>query len=124
MKVTLPLVQLLGENDWNEAAADYTRLRTPAGLAEIAAYARGIGPWLPHLVLGKDETGKLKISSLVRDAHAVGLLVHPYTFRADELPGVFTSFEEMLRTFFFEIQVDGVFTDFPDRAAKILQKNK
>jgi glycerophosphoryl diester phosphodiesterase len=124
LKVTLPLVQLLGENSWNEAAVDYARLRTPDGLAEIATYARGIGPWLPHLVLGKDETGKLKISSLVRDAHAVGLLVHPYTFRADELPGVFTSFEEMLRTFFFDIDSDGVFTDFPDRAVKVLRESK
>ncbi len=124
LKVTLPLVQLLGENSWNEAATDYERLRTPAGLAEIAAYARGIGPWLPHLVYGKDENGKLKTSSLVREAHAVGLLVHPYTFRADELPGVFASFEEMLRLFFFDINVDGVFTDFPDRAVNVLRENK
>jgi glycerophosphoryl diester phosphodiesterase len=124
LDVRLPLVQLLGENDWNEAEADYERLRTPAGLAEIAAYARGVGPWLPHLVLGKDENGKLKISSLVREAHAVGLLVHPYTFRADEFPGVFASFEEMLRTFFFDLQIDGVFTDFPDRAVKVLQESE
>jgi len=124
LNVKLPLVQLLGENSWNEAAVDYARLRTPDGLAEIAAYARGIGPWLPHLVLGKDETGKLKISSLVREAHAVGLLVHPYTFRADELLEGFTSFEEMLRTFFFDLQIDGVFTDFPDRAVKFLQESK
>jgi glycerophosphoryl diester phosphodiesterase len=122
LNVTLPLVQLLGENEWNEAEVDYEYLRTPAGLAEIATYAQGIGPWLPHLLLGKDETGKLKTSSLVRDAHAVGLLVHPYTFRADELPGLFGSFEEMLRTFLFELEVDGVFTDFPDRAVRVLKE--
>jgi glycerophosphoryl diester phosphodiesterase len=124
MNVALPLVQLLGENNWNEAAVDYERMRTPAGLTEIAAYARGIGPWLHHLVLGKDKAGKLNISSLARDAHALGLLVHPYTFRADEFPDVFASFDEMLRTFFFEIQVDGVFTDFPDRAVKVLQESQ
>ncbi|MGH7491332.1 MAG: glycerophosphodiester phosphodiesterase [bacterium] len=123
LKVTIPLVQLLAENEWGEAEVDYKSLRTPEGLAEIATYARGLGPWLPYLVLGKDEAGKLKVSSLVRDAHAVGLLVHPYTLRADEVPGIFGSFEEMLKAFYFDLEVDGVFTDFPDRAVKVLQES-
>jgi glycerophosphoryl diester phosphodiesterase len=40
--------------------------------------------------------------------------VHPYTFRADELPQGFKTFADLLTTFLDDLQVDGVFTDFPD----------
>ena len=61
----------------------YANMATPAGLEAIAEYAEGIGPnkalVIPRTVLGNlgDPT------SLVADAHAVGLAVHPWTFRRE-----------------------------------------
>ena len=47
--------------------------------------------------------------------------MHPYTFRADQLAPGFDSLEEMIRWFADELAIDGVFTDFPDIAAKALR---
>src|SRR5262249_30253373 len=82
----LKLVQLLAEDAWKEAPADFARLRTAEGLKEIARYADGVGPWLGHVVTGRDGRGGVTLSPLVAEAHRNGLVVHPYTFRADALP--------------------------------------
>jgi glycerophosphoryl diester phosphodiesterase len=116
------LIQLLGENDWAEAPdVDYATLRTKEGLAAIAEVADGIGPWLRHVVTGADRQGRPVITDLVENAHARGLAVHPYTFRADALPDYADSLEEALRIFLIDARVDGVFTDFPDRAVAFLR---
>jgi glycerophosphoryl diester phosphodiesterase len=113
-------------------------LVTPAGLAEVRTYADGIGPWKPYLisaacinvVAGKcaDANGDglvndadrrlLAPSAVVANAHAQGLLVHPFTFRnenrrlASDYKGV--PGNEYLRM--YELGVDGLFSDFPDTA--------
>ena len=116
------LIQLLGENDWREAPdVDYDALRTREGLAAIAQVADGIGPSMHHVVTGVDASGRPMITDLVADAHALGLAVHPYTFRADALPDYADSLEDALRIFLVETDVDGVFTDFPDRAIAYLR---
>ena len=46
----LRMVQLIGENSWNESPTDFDFLRTREGLESIAEYAQGIGPWLPQVV--------------------------------------------------------------------------
>ena len=120
LKTKLKLVQLIGENHWNAATTDYEPMKTLKGMREIAKYADGIGPWMFQIVKGLGEQGKLIVTSMVKDAHANGLKVHPYTFRADSLPAYVSSLEELLRIFYFDIRVDGVFTDFPDRAVKFL----
>jgi len=53
-------------------------------------------------------------------AHELGLVVHPWTFRADSLPRGYVSLEEELAQFFFDYGMDGVFTDFPDIAVRLL----
>lgn len=117
----LPLIQLIGENDWGEDSdADYEKMRTPQGLAEVATYASGIGPHLPQIFQGKDESGAPRLTGLVDDAHEQGLEVHPYTFRRDELPAGVASFDELLDIFIVQAGVDGLFTDFPDLAARYL----
>ena len=116
------LVQLLGENSWREApGVDYDALRTAAGIAQIAEVADGIGPWMRHVVPGVDAGGRAIVTDLVANAHAQGLVVHPYTFRADALPDYADSLEEALRIFLIEADVDGLFTDFPDRAVAFLR---
>lgn len=112
----LKLVQLLGENDWEESDTDYDRLRTPAGLREIAKSADGIGPWIGQLISTEDIDGRPVSTGLASAAHDAGLLVHPYTFRAEQLAPGFDSLEEMIQWFVDELSIDGLFTDFPDKA--------
>jgi glycerophosphoryl diester phosphodiesterase len=113
------LVQLIGNNSWNEAATDYTELRTPEGLARTAEIADGIGPSIEHLY--SIEDGTPKSSMLVEQAHQLGLSVHPYTFRSDDLPHGFASLEELVRFCVVELAVDGLFTDFTDEVVDILE---
>ena len=113
------LIQLIGENDWGESETDYDALRTPEGLSEIATVADGIGPWLPHHYELEKIDGRPVSTGLAREAHALGLVVHPYTFRADELPAGFADFPSLVEFFVSEIGVDGLFTDFPDRILEL-----
>lgn len=115
LKTTLPLIQLIGDNAWvPDGAVDFDHLRTDAGLDEIASYADGIGPWLMHLYTGASPEGRPQVTDLARRAHDRDLLVHPYTFRADQLPSGIADFASLHRLFFVELGIDGVFTDFPD----------
>jgi glycerophosphoryl diester phosphodiesterase len=114
---------------------NYADLATPDGLAEVAGYADGIGPD-KALVIPRDAAGRLAAPSpLVADAHAAGLLVHPWTFRAENhfLPADFHAGDPADPAFprlhgdlhaelaaFFAAGVDGVFADFPDVALRVL----
>jgi glycerophosphoryl diester phosphodiesterase len=121
LDTSLPLIQLIGENGWNEdGAVDYDYLRSDAGLDEIAAYADGIGPWMMQLYRGRDDDGRAELTDLAARAHARGLAVHPYTFRADQLPPGIDSFAELHRLFLVDLAVDGLFTDFPDRSRALV----
>ena len=121
LKTELKLVQLLGENDWNEAPTDFDRLKTADGIEEISKYAQAIGPWIHHVFESVDAGGKPRVTELVRLAHAQGLAVHTYTLRVDDLPAYAESFEQLLELFLDSANVDGVFTDFPDRVIRHLQ---
>lgn len=115
------LVQLIGDNSWLESATDYDALLQPDGIARVAAVADGIGPHLSHLVdLENVERGP-KVTYLAQLAKDNGLLVHPYTFRADDvLPG-FATFDDLVQFFVHEVGVDGLFTDFPDKVISLLE---
>ena len=89
---------------------------------EFSKYADGIGPWIQQIIKGKDENGKWQLSQLVSNAHQYNLKVHAYTFRADQL-GSFKTFEELLNVALYEANIDGVFTDFPDKAVNFINKN-
>ena len=89
-------------------------------LSHFASYANGIGPWYKQIV--RKKNGKYVFSELVKKAHELNLVVHPYTLRADNLGG-FNSFEELLGVLLFDANVDGAFTDFPDKMVKFLDAN-
>jgi glycerophosphoryl diester phosphodiesterase len=110
----LRLVQLIGENSWSEAATDYDRLRTPAGLASVARIARGIGPWIPQVVRWPAPGAVPEVTPLVADAHAAGLAVHAYTFRVDDLPANAPDARGAHEALFGRAGIDGLFSDFPD----------
>jgi glycerophosphoryl diester phosphodiesterase len=104
----LKLVQLIDEG------ADYRRMRTAEGLRDVAAYADGIGPSFDQLYSLADIDGHPVSTGLVTAAHDAGLVVHPYTFRADVPASGFAAFDEMVDWFAGTLKVDGFFTDFPD----------
>jgi glycerophosphoryl diester phosphodiesterase len=114
------LVQLLADGPQTGSATDHAFLRTRAGLAEVAKVADGIGPPLGLVATGRSG-GALQVTELVRDAHAAGLQVHPYTFRADAFPAWAGSFDDLLRAFLVEAGVDGIFTDHPDKGVAFLR---
>ncbi|MBW4453324.1 MAG: esterase-like activity of phytase family protein [Nostoc indistinguendum CM1-VF10] len=120
----------------------YGDLRTPQGLAEIATYADGIGPWKRMIVSvkGTDANGDgladdvngdgavndadkttLPPTTLIQDAHSAGLQVHPYTFRDEDqyLAADYQGNPELEFQQFFQLGVDALFTDFPDTGDKV-----
>ena len=84
----------------------------------FASYADGIGPWYKQ-VIAKKINNDFLITSLVEEAHKLGLIVHPYTFREDSLDE-FDSFQQMIDVIIHQAGADGGFTDFPDRMKEIL----
>ena len=116
----------------------FSDMVTVTGLTEIKTYADGIGPWKPYIVpvkwelnaagapVDKNGDGKTDISdalsqtptSLVSDAHKLGLLVHPYTFRNEKRRLTFDMAGDPLNEYlqFYRLGVDGLFSDFADTA--------
>ncbi len=133
--VDFKLVQLIAETDWLETLVydqgtaipyDYDWMFKPGGMARIAEYADAIGPWKSMLVSDDSTRDQLKITDMVTEAHAVGMKVHPYTFRRDpgRIPAYVDSFEEMLDIFLYQVGVDGVFSDYPDLAVDFIQRHE
>jgi len=101
----------------DKAAPSYAAMATPEGLKAVATYAWGIGP-------NKDmiQKGDKAPTTLVADAHAAGLRLHPWTFRAENyfLPsslrvginprGHGRLSDEIQR--YLALGIDGFFTDF------------
>ncbi|MGH4030621.1 glycerophosphodiester phosphodiesterase [Actinomycetota bacterium Odt1-20B] len=128
-----PLVVLLStanSRPWDFVEAGDPRtvadLIKPEGLDWIASYAQGIGPTL-DLVIPKKADGSLGTpSTLVKDAHAAGLILHPYTMRNENtfLPTNFkkgtdpNAYGDAFGAFkaYFETGIDGVFSDNCDTA--------
>ena len=123
LKSDLKMVQLIGDNTWEETpGVDYYRMLTPEGLDEVRQYADLIGPWINQIAAERGKGRGPEFTRLVEWAHERNMDVHPFTFRADALPSYVDSFDELLEIFFLKIRVDGIFTDFPDRAVDFLQK--
>ncbi|WOO32198.1 glycerophosphodiester phosphodiesterase [Diaphorobacter limosus] len=120
-------------------ARTFASLLTPAGLKDVKSYADGIGPWKPYLIPSKlvdaNKDGKpddlngdgkiderdrvmLPATDVVKNAHAAGLFVHPYTFRSEarRLASDFKGDPKAEFRLFYQLGVDGVFADFPDHA--------
>lgn len=106
-------------------ARSYAELITPAGLATIAAYAQAIGPNKSLVIPRRADDTLGEPTALVANAHAAGLAVHPWTFRAENafLPAQFRAAGgpaergelegELLA--YLRCGIDGFFTDHPDR---------
>jgi glycerophosphoryl diester phosphodiesterase len=116
------LLLLLSANRKNADGSSAQMWFTPAGMAELAQVADGIGPELTAIVSGNSKTGR-KVTAFVKDAHTAKLIVHPYTLRADDLPKFADSMDDALEVLFTEARIDGLFSDYPDVAVKWLSKH-
>jgi glycerophosphoryl diester phosphodiesterase len=111
----LRLMQLLDEGD------DVS----PTRLAAIAKYADGIGPNKRLIVPAAPDGRLMAPTSLVRDAHAAGLFVHVWTLRSEDT-FLSPSYEGDPRREYEQLAslgVDGMFTDFPDLAARVFPRD-
>jgi glycerophosphoryl diester phosphodiesterase len=105
----------------------FADLLTADGLAAIATYADGVGPWKPYLLktvadnVDRNGDGAITINDrlivgdtgVIDAAHAAGLLVHTWTFRNDRSQYGFSDPQLEMETY-LRLGVDGVFTDYPD----------
>lgn len=113
-----------GPWDLHEPGTTYEELLTPTGLAALAETVDGIAPAKEQVIPRCEDDTLAEPTSLVRDAHGAGLLVVPWTFRAENafLPAELRTGsdpagrgdgEGEVRAF-LEAGVDGLFCDQPD----------
>lgn len=82
-QTSVRLIQLMGSTGKSADGYDYGMLASAEGLKTVATYAAGIGPERA-MIIPRGPDGRLaQPTSLVRDAHAAGLEVHPWTFRPE-----------------------------------------
>ncbi len=105
------LVQLLGGGKAGADGTDFDHFRTPEGLRELSQWVDGIGPSLGSVLAGESPAER-HATSLIADARAAGLAVHPYTARADALPKWAADYSDLIRAL-KEAGATGWFTDFP-----------
>jgi len=141
----LPLIQLMDE--FSSQPYDYVlagRKETYGELVQknslktlVATYAKGIGVWKGSFIKreplevavdldgnGVAETRERltgEVLPVIADAHAAGLLVHPYTMRNEEqfLALGYASAQDEYKAL-MALGVDGFFTDFPDTAREAI----
>jgi glycerophosphoryl diester phosphodiesterase len=139
-RIAVPLVQLTsasGQPYDFTAKGDprtYADITTASGLRGVARYADGLGPDKAQIVPRDAQNRLTQPTTLVRDAHRAGLVVHPYTFRPENnfLPEDFREGDpaspEYLRArgdqpaelaLFYRLGVDGVFADNADTAVAV-----
>ncbi|HBV12363.1 MAG TPA: peptidase M16 [Brevundimonas sp.] len=130
-RIDSPLLQLMQAHGGpaDRPGATYAEMATPHGLAAIARYAGYIGVQ-DLMVVPRDDAGRaLEASALTDDAHAAGLKVVVWTFRAENvfLPAQYRvgdvsaahgDFEGWLKAI-YALGVDAVFSDFPAAAVNV-----
>ncbi len=126
-RTEVPLIQLIESSgspaDQQTTGLSYVRMLTPQGLAQIATYADGIGPDKRLILPLKDDVLQ-PATALIEQAHAVGLKVHPWTFRSDAsyLAPAYQGDPTAEYLQFMALGVDGVFSDFAAHAQAARQQ--
>ncbi len=134
MGLDLKLVQLIAYTDWEETfekQADgtlvnysYEWMFQPGAMEKISKYADGIGPDYHMLIDAKSTPNNISLTPMMQDAVANGLTVHPFTVRVDKLPEYATDVNQLYDILYKQLNIDGVFTDFPDTAISYLEEHK
>ena len=119
-EIDINLIQLIGSE------SRYPWMFERDGMEKLTSFADGIGPSKGLVISSESTISNLVLTPLVSRAHAAGLKVHPYTYRMDpgQLPSYASDFQELLKQHYFDADVDGIFTDFPDKAVEFLEANE
>ena len=130
--VDLPLIQLIPDLRhrhnrilWRDGLGDTRDSGATVeaeGMERVAEYADGIGPHYVALVEETSRPGDVRPTDMVDAAHDAGLVVHPYTVRADQLPEWAGTVDDVFQTILVDAGADGLFTDFPDLAAQFVAR--
>lgn len=133
MGMDLKLVQLIAYTKWNETEEQqpdgkwvnysYDWMLEPGAMEKIAQYADGIGPDYHMLIADSSTNGHIIINGMVKEAHEHQLEVHPFTVRADQLPPYAKDVNELYDALYRQADVDGLFTDFPDKTISYLHSH-
>ena len=128
-----PLIQLTSAEGGpaDQPGVRYADMVSAAGIRQIGTYADGIGPDWKQVIPVMDG-GLGAPTSLVTDAHAAGLAVHPWTVRAENYflppklrigtdPAAHGDVDALYRAL-FAAGVDGLFSDFPGLEAAVRDK--
>jgi glycerophosphoryl diester phosphodiesterase len=131
-KTPLPLVQLMDEGSlvYDPSGARVVSVNipdhgdrrggeSPRSLADVAKYANAIGPWKRQILRDVGQA-TLLTTTVIEQAHAAGLSVHTYTFRNEPATLAPEYSGDPVREYqhFFELGIDGVFSDFADTALR------
>lgn len=134
-KTELPLVQLLDEGSliYDDTGTRVVSVsipqfgdrrgdERPQSLADVAKYAHAIGPWKRQILRDVGQA-KLLTTTVIEQAHQAGLRVHTYTFRSEPATLAPEYNNDPLNEYrrYFELGIDGVFSDFSDVALRARQ---
>ncbi|MCA9174871.1 MAG: glycerophosphodiester phosphodiesterase [Planctomycetales bacterium] len=111
----LPLIQLLGRSNWSSSVGHLNAEEVSRKLKQVAGYADGIGPPTDQLI-ARVQNRRVVPGPLAVTAKQLGLQIHPYTLRTDDLPSYAATMAELVEICLDDLRVDGLFTDFPDVA--------
>jgi glycerophosphoryl diester phosphodiesterase len=121
----------IGGGPWDRQDLTYQQMLTNEGLREIATYARGLGADNVLILPRNNDLSRAPATDLVARAHDAGLVVHPWTLRAENffLPPALRRGDASAADYlaqhgdaiadareFYAEGVDGVITDFPATA--------
>ena len=130
--VDVKLVQLIAYTDWNETQEkvngewvnyNYDWMFEPAGIKTISQYADAISPDY-HMLLNNSKNKPVTTTGLTAIAHANHLQVIPYSVLSDRLPLYVKTVDQLYQLLYENEKVDGLFTDFPDKAINFLKRQK
>nr|WP_279077526.1 glycerophosphodiester phosphodiesterase [Hafnia alvei] len=130
--VNVKLVQLIAYTDWNETKEkkhgqwinyNYDLMMKPDSMKEISQYADAISPDYHMLLNNKDGETAVSSTGLAEAAHANHLQVIPFSVLSDRLPKYTKDVNQLYSLLYNKEHVDGLFTDFPDKAVNFLKNN-
>lgn len=131
--INIKLVQLIAYTDLNETKEkvngqwiNYSDdwMMKPDGMKIIAQYADAISPDYHMLFNHKKAETTVTSTDMTKAAHANNLQVIPFSVLSDRLPEYAKNVNQLYSLLYKTEQVDGLFTDFPDKAVEYLKSNR
>lgn len=107
-----PLLQLVGDEKWPETPVTLTMLKDRNSLRRLHKYADHVGLWVNHL-MKKNPKGEWIQSPLLSALKEEKIGIYAYTYRKDALPTWAINESNALKIL-QSLELDGIFTDFPD----------